>query len=257
MEMGYRMASESGLPCIFTNTGVAGNSASNLCPSSAVFNYQYHSWNEALDTTFNTTDESQLVKAVMYDKLASDTSLRIKYSALLGVKVTVTNQKYCGRWYIAINGTECTPKADIIISHDASNAKTYWEHHVRVYSLEGICDNELESGQHSIEIYMGKCYWNKTEPTNFVVNSHSCPSRLHIEEVRKEKKIDGVYTKNHSVFRSLTGYLTRYHYYNLDDDTDNGIILTVTYLKQYEDTALKLTASGTHSTDIAAKCAKW
>ena len=38
------------------------------------------------------------LQAVNYTKLSSDTSLRIKYSALLSVKVLTTGNQYCGRW---------------------------------------------------------------------------------------------------------------------------------------------------------------
>ena len=44
----------------------------------------------------------------------------------------------------------------------------------------------------------------------------------------------------------MIGNLQRFHFNEFNSDTDNGIILTVTYVKEFSDTGLRITASGGH-----------
>ena len=35
---------------------------------------------------------------------------------------------------------------------------------------------------------MGQCVWRHTEPVNFITGGFNSPSRLHVEEVRRDHK---------------------------------------------------------------------
>ena len=58
-------------------------------------------------------------------------------------------------------------------------------------TVEGICDNALTEGVHTIGIYIGSCN-NSTEtvqPTRLLTGLQT-PSRLTIEELRPETSVD-------------------------------------------------------------------
>jgi len=57
--------------------------------------------------------------------------------------------------------------------------------------VEGICDNQLPKGTHKIGIYLGRCRGYYSQPTKTVTGGFNSPSRLHIEEVRREHAVDG------------------------------------------------------------------
>jgi len=57
--------------------------------------------------------------------------------------------------------------------------------------VEGICDDELPKGTHKIRIYVGRCNGNYGQPTRTVTGGFNSPSRLHIEEVRRDHAVDG------------------------------------------------------------------
>jgi len=48
--------------------------------------------------------------------------------------------------------------------------------------------------------------------------------------------------RNHS----HSGNLERFHYWASNKDDDEGDLFTITYVKEYADTGLRLTASGVH-----------
>jgi len=57
--------------------------------------------------------------------------------------------------------------------------------------VEGICDNTLSKGTHSLKIYIGRCIDSYSQPTRTVTGGFNSPSRLHIEEVRRDHAVDG------------------------------------------------------------------
>jgi len=48
------------------------------------------------------------------------------------------------------------------------------------------------------------------------------------------------------MFRSHSGNLERFHYWESNKGDDEGDLFTITYVKEYADTGLRLTASGDH-----------
>jgi len=50
------------------------------------------------------------------------------------------------------------------------------------------------------------------------------------------------------MYRTHSGYLTRYHWWKANFDINSGDIMTFTHHKSHSDTALRLTASGNHVT---------
>jgi len=49
---------------------------------------------------------------------------------------------------------------------------------------------------------------------------------------------------NHKMYRSHSGNLERFHYWHKNKDNDEGDLFIITYMKEYADTGLRLTASG-------------
>jgi len=57
--------------------------------------------------------------------------------------------------------------------------------------VEGICDNVLPEGTYTIRIYVGRCTADYIQPTRIITGGFNSPSRLHIEEVRRDLAVDG------------------------------------------------------------------
>lgn len=70
-----------------------------------------------------------------------------------------------------------------------------------------------------------------------------------------------VLDSGNNIYKSLTGQVSRYHFSNMLDDSDDGVIRTITFNKEYSDSDLRMTSSGTHSIQpingTDSKCAKW
>lgn len=68
----------------------------------------------------------------------------------------------------------------------------YWNltNTVVVVAVEGVCDNSLDAGDVDIEIMIGQCYSARTNPMRLISGSLNVPSRIHVEEVRTDQKVD-------------------------------------------------------------------
>jgi len=58
------------------------------------------------------------------------------------------------------------------------------------YLVEGTCDNILPAGTYSIEIWTSGSTWY-AQPTRMLSGGFNTPSRLHVQEVRKDRAVDG------------------------------------------------------------------
>ena len=98
--------------------------------------------------------------------------------------------------------------------------------------------------------------------TNFIIKIED---DLYSDETKvfnwNIKLIAVVYGSRNKMYRSLFANIASYQYPLLNSNERDGEILSFTYEKQYEYTALRMTASGEHSTDIASnawnECARW
>jgi len=68
--------------------------------------------------------------------------------------------------------------------------------------------------------------------------------------------------RNQKMFRSHSGNLERFHYWRSNKDDNEGDLFTITYVKEYADTGLRLTASGDHRIKFNesagfSPCGKW
>jgi len=63
------------------------------------------------------------------------------------------------------------------------------------------------------------------------------------------------------MFRSHSGNLERFHYWESEKGEDEADLFTITYVKEYADTGLRLTASGDHQISvnltINSRCGRW
>ena len=69
-----------------------------------------------------------------------------------------------------------------------------------------------------------------------------------------------VLSNNRRMYRSYIAQLQYWSWYSLNSDVDASTILTINFTKAYEDTALRLTASGVHRHRFNGgnnKCNRW
>jgi len=62
------------------------------------------------------------------------------------------------------------------------------------------------------------------------------------------------------MFRSHSGNLERFHYWASNKGDDRADLFTITYVKEYADTGLRLTASGDHRVipgNGGSLCGRW
>jgi len=61
------------------------------------------------------------------------------------------------------------------------------------FVVEGVCENILEAGNHTIELWVDGCSLSTTDqPTNVVTGTDmNIPSSMHITEVRLSQRLDG------------------------------------------------------------------
>ena len=60
-------------------------------------------------------------------------------------------------------------------------------------TVEAICTNWLEQGDHEIKVYVGACILNNSflnDKNRVITGGFDTPSRLHVEEVRTSQSID-------------------------------------------------------------------
>ena len=61
-------------------------------------------------------------------------------------------------------------------------------------TVEAICTNSLERGDHEIKVYVGACILNNSflvnDKNRVITGGFDTPSRLHVEEVRTSQSID-------------------------------------------------------------------
>ena len=145
-------------------------------------------WKSYTDSGFATTSDNGQLFSMPYDKQRSDTTLRVSFSAVIGM-----NSHFgCSEWYIKFNNNECTYPAPVV-----SLVNTQIDDHERTLILfpaviSGFCNRtgsgELRKGSVLISAHVRPCRAGSVQsdshtgpPTN-LGGSVQAPSSLVVEE---------------------------------------------------------------------------
>ena len=110
-----------------------------------------------------------------FQKVFSNSALRVTYQGVL--RLIQTSNGYCGRWYLTINGKECSspqPIDTVIYSYGTKGLNIH-----RASPLDGFCNN-IPAGRVTVGLSVGKCSGYSVGDAFTCWNS-AC--RLIIEEV--------------------------------------------------------------------------
>ena len=117
-----------------------------------------------------------LLQECTFNKLASDTSLKVSFQGNLRVK----GNGMCNRWYFKFNGNECSGPMTIeaAVYNDWSSGNAYLYHH---RSFEGYCEN-IPQGAVRVELWVGQC---GGQTLGDAYTGWDSVSRIMIEEVSR------------------------------------------------------------------------
>ena len=119
-----------------------------------------------------------LVQECTFNKLTSDTSLKVSFRGNTGVN---GNNK-CSRWYFKINGNECNLPATIeAIGYNYWPSGNINQHQLHHRSFDGYCEN-IPQGAVRVELWVGQCINGALGDARTGWNS---VSRIMIEEVSR------------------------------------------------------------------------
>ena len=69
-----------------------------------------------------------------------------------------------------------------------------------------------------------------------------------------------VYGPNWQMYKSMHANIEHWQWYAINNGNDNADLLSVTYVKEYDDTGLRLTSNGGHRTIVNggySQCGRW
>ena len=119
-----------------------------------------------------------LLQECTFNKLASDTSLKVSFQA----NMRVNGNNRCNRWYFKFNGNECggpmTIEARVYNNWPSGNINHNQLHH---RSFEGYCEN-IPQGAVRVELWVGQC---TGETLGNAYTGWNSVSRIMIEEVSR------------------------------------------------------------------------
>ncbi|CAB4015795.1 Hypothetical predicted protein, partial [Paramuricea clavata] len=115
-----------------------------------------------------------------FQKAHTNSALRVTYQGDLRL-VTCSNGKCCRRWFITINGKECSSPAPIdAVIHSGKRVNDLSLH--RPGTLDGFCNN-IPKGKVTVGLSVGKCNnWSHDVGDAYTCWNSVC--RLIIEEIR-------------------------------------------------------------------------
>ena len=123
----------------------------------------------------NENKQNGQIQTCDFQKTYSNSALRVTFHG--GLRL-VSCSDCCRRWYITINGKECSSPAPIdalIYTYGVSNFNLH-----RPGTLDGFCNN-IPAGRVAVGLSVGKC--NKYPNVGYVNTCWNSVCRLIIEEV--------------------------------------------------------------------------
>ncbi|XP_028396299.1 collagen triple helix repeat-containing protein 1-like [Dendronephthya gigantea] len=121
--------------------------------------------------TFENLDDGRdrgQIATCLFRKMYSKTALRVTYQGDLRV-VTCANGRCCRRWYITINGKECSDPAPIdAVVYASKNGNNHLNLH-RPATLDGFCNN-IPDGKITVGLSVGKCKFSSYD----IGNAYTC-----------------------------------------------------------------------------------
>ena len=118
-----------------------------------------------------------LLQSCVFKKARSSSALRVTYQGDMRLEIC-SNRRCCRRWFITINGKECSSPAPIEVAIHAGGDSNVNLH--RPATIDGIC-SDIPKGNLTVGLSVGNCKnWPYDEG-----NAHTCwgSCRLIIEEI--------------------------------------------------------------------------
>ena len=155
----------------------------------------YPNWLQCVtDTPLNSTINDSTVMTCDFSKQLANSTLRVAWDGNIAV---VGCDNCCMRWFITIDGQECSDPGpiDVALRQDLTNLnEDSWFDDYRPASVVGYCrGNEaggLSAGSHTIGLAVGGCLNAEDEDltTSDVVTGYNSVSRFIIEEVPNQNQ---------------------------------------------------------------------
>ncbi|XP_013399589.1 uncharacterized protein LOC106165774 [Lingula anatina] len=189
---------------------------------------------------------------VSYEKVASDSALRVKWFGVL----RGYQGNYCRRWFFTFNGVECTSPFPLdgavgfLHGNDASPQYMF-------RTIEGICEG-LGKGPYTIQFNVGACPTSSFSHHNAYTGFSNTVSRIIVEEVRLGRGENQVilnegYKLTNSVFN-----VHHWNWYAVDSTDNNAEIKRFNYIKMSSSTILRVTFNGViRPATSRGHCARW
>lgn len=168
---------------------------SSALPNPPIDGSFYPNWVQCVtDTPLNSTVNDSTVMTCNFTKQQSGTVLRVAWDGNIGV---MGCDNCCMRWFITINGEECSNPGpiDVAIRQDFSELnENLWFDEYRPASIVGYCRGSalgsLTADAHTIGLSVGAC--TDSEGLGFttsqVLTGYNSVSRFIIEELPDENQ---------------------------------------------------------------------
>ncbi|XP_028396252.1 collagen triple helix repeat-containing protein 1-like [Dendronephthya gigantea] len=114
-----------------------------------------------------------------FQKAHASSALRVTYQGDIRM-LSCSNNKCCRRWYITINGKECSSPAPIDASFYAGGGGSLNLH--RPATLDGLCSN-IPKGRITVGLSVGNCKYSQQSYSGDAYTCWNSSCRLIIEEI--------------------------------------------------------------------------
>lgn len=155
----------------------------------------YPNWLQCVtDTPLNSTINDSTIMTCDFSKQRVDSALRVAWDGNIAV---IDCDNCCMRWFITIDGQECSDPGpiDIALRQDLTDLdEEMWFDDYRPASVVGYCRGNdsggFSAGSHTIGLSVGACLNTEDEDftTSDVMTGYNSVSRFIIEEVPNQNQ---------------------------------------------------------------------
>ncbi|KAF6026444.1 CTHRC1 [Bugula neritina] len=198
-------------------------------------------------------------EVLTYLKMRSDSALRVTMHMTGRASYNQANK--CHRWYVLFDDQECSSPASIEMMETSESATQY----LQTMDIDGTCYG-LASGTITIKLNHEPCdgYGASNSNTGHLSSRSVVVYEITTpEEVSESKRIAESHVLVYStgtIHRSYLGNIQQFYWWNPQWLSDNAILLSISYTKEYADTGLKLSTHGNHRVapdSTNSGCGRW
>ena len=183
------------MPLFHSYSTAAALSSAPALPSAPSDDSYYPNWLQCVtDTPLNSTINDSTIMTCEFSKQRADSTLRVAWDGNIAV---VGCDNCCMRWFITIDGQECSNPGpiDIALRQDLTDLdEELWFDDYRPASVVGYCrgsgSDGFSAGSHTIGLSVGACLNSEEEEftTSEVMTGYNSVSRFIIEEVPNQNQ---------------------------------------------------------------------